>query len=276
MSKHAIIGKQYKVLDHGFIRVVDAYGDDSRIVDAARVSYQDGTKTINDDKGLINYLMRHWHSTPFEMADITLHVKLPIFVARQWMRHRTGSFNEVSARYSIVKDEFYTPEASRIKTQCNKNKQKSSDKLLSELDAKSFIDGLVHRCNNTIHAYNSWLSVKGVAREIARIILPQNMYTEFYWKVNAHNLMHFLKLRSHETAQEEIRAYADVIIDEILQQWIPLTYDAFRAYRLESMQLTAYDIDSIKAGKIMYFPTQREEKEFLEKIALLNVTLTEN
>jgi len=223
-----------KVLDHGFVRLIDYMGDDGAIVQAARVSYGDGTKTPSDDRSLIRYLMRHRHTTPFEMCEIKFHVRLPIFVARQWMRHRMSSYNEVSGRYSVVKDEFYVPEEERYKSQSSENKQGSS-----ELSPENTLD--MHDCleDTASFCYKNYkrLLRENLARETARIVLPLSTYTEFYWKIDLHNLMHFLQLRIDKHAQYEIRVYAEKIA-EIVKLWVPIAWEAFVDYRLETFTIS--------------------------------------
>lgn len=234
---------KFDILDHGFIRVVDYMGNDSSIVQAARVSYGAGTKKVNEDAGLINYLLRNSHTTPFEMCEIKFHIKAPYFVARQWIRHRTANVNEYSARYSIVDTDYYVPEIDVICKQSKSNKQGRGE-LISEEVAKKIKDGINAMSKNVYLKYQSMIEF-GVAREIARIILPLNYYTEFYWKIDLHNLMHFLKLRSDEHAQYEIRVYALKML-EILKMWVPLTYSAFENFKLNATNLSKRIFDVIK------------------------------
>lgn len=243
------------VLDHGFIRVVDYMGNDSSIVQAARVSYGAGTKQVNDDQSLINYLMRNDHTSPFEMCEIKLHVKLPIFVARQWIRHRTASVNEYSSRYSILKNEFYLPKLENICEQSQNNKQGRGNAIQEEF-ASRILEILK---SDSIRAFNNYqlmlnvdidnnpidVSRPGVARELARIELPLNTYTEWYWKIDLHNLLHFLKLRSSDHAQFEIREYANVLLD-ILQKWVPATYNAFMKYKINSKTMSNTAVEVIR------------------------------
>lgn len=234
-----ILGEPIKLLDHGFVRVVDYMGDDSAIVQAARVSYGKGTKKVNEDKGLINYLMRHWHTTPFEMCELKLHVKLPIFVARQWIRHRTANVNEYSARYSILDKEFYIPHAEHLAAQSTTNNQGREGNLDPQYAAK-VLELLKRDATQCYETYQYLLNEKetdeereGLARELARMNLPINYYTQWYWKIDLHNLMHFLRLRADSHAQYEIRVYADAIID-IMKRWVPFAYEAFCDYRLNA------------------------------------------
>jgi thymidylate synthase (FAD) len=235
------------VLDHGFVRVVDYMGDDGAIVQAARVSYGRGTKRTNDDAGLINYLMRHWHTTPFEMCEIKLHVKLPIFVARQWIRHRTANVNEYSARYSILDREFYVPAAENLSAQSTTNRQGRGDVLqgaeaarvleLLRTDAETVYDHYEEMLNETADGRRIDGERQGLARELARMNLSLNFYTQWYWKADLHNFMHFLRLRADAHAQYEIRAYADALLG-VLQRWVPHAYDAFLNYRYAGVQLS--------------------------------------
>lgn len=225
----AILGRPHPVLDHGFVRVVDYMGDDAAVVQAARVSYGAGTKTPSDDQGLIHYLMRHRHTTPFEMCELKLHVKLPIFVARQWIRHRMASVNEVSARYSVLDREFYIPRPEDIRKQSATNKQGGGEPLdpgMARLVHGAMRDSAA--CQFDLYDVHNKADV---ARETARIGLPLSTYTQWYWKVDLHNLLHFLQLRADPHAQYEIRVYADAILD-IVRQWVPMTYAAFDEHRL--------------------------------------------
>ena len=243
-----ILYEALPVLDHGFVRVVDYMGDDTSIVQSARVSYGKGTKKVSTDSGLIKYLMRHRHSTPFEMCEIKYHVKLPIFVARQWIRHRTANVNEYSARYSILDKEFYLPAKENLAAQSKNNRQgrgnlingKQADdvlKILKEDAEKSYNDYetmLNERYDGTIINENK----KGLARELARMNLTLNTYTQWYWKTDLLNLLNFLSLRADDHSQYEIRAYADVMIDS-LKRWVPITYEAFMDYRIGGMELSS-------------------------------------
>jgi thymidylate synthase (FAD) len=227
------------VLDHGFVRVVDYMGDDSAIVQAARVSYGQGTKHARDDAGLIRYLMRHWHSTPFEMCEIKLHVKLPVFVARQWIRHRTANVNEYSARYSILDREFYIPAPDALAAQSAVNNQ-GRGAVLEGAEAQRVLETLkagASRCYDEYEAMLSQDGQQGLARELARMNLPMNIYTQWYWKTDLHNLMHFLRLRADPHAQFEIRVYAEAIC-ELVKAWVPATWAAFEDYRLNATQFS--------------------------------------
>jgi thymidylate synthase (FAD) len=251
-----ILYQPLPVLDHGFIRVVDYMGNDSAIVQAARVSYGKGTKQVSKDAGLINYLMRHWHTTPFEMCEIKLHIKLPIFVARQWIRHRTANVNEYSARYSILDREFYIPSPEHLAAQSTSNNQGREEEPLQGEEAERVLSLLRGDSEQVYDHYEEMLNAddsgnvkdenrKGLARELARMNLTLNYYTQWYWKIDLHNLMHFLMLRADPHAQYEIRAYADVMID-VLSKWLPLTYEAFKDYRIGCAHLSAKGVAAVK------------------------------
>ena len=245
MEKHLYLA--HEVLDHGFVRVVDYMGDDAAIVQAARVSYGAGTKATRDDAGLIRYLMRHWHSTPFEMCEVKLHVKLPIFVARQWIRHRTANVNEYSGRYSILDREFYSPAPEHLAAQSRKNHQ-GRDQVLEGEEAARVLSLLKEDAGRAYDHYEAMLSEEGqqgLARELARMNLPANIYTQWYWKTDLHNLFHFLRLRADSHAQYEIRVYADAIC-RIVADWVPHAYAAFEDYRMGAVQLSAKGVDVLQ------------------------------
>ena len=236
------------VLDHGFIRVIDYMGNDTSIVQAARVSYGKGTKKVSTDSGLIKYLMRHWHSTPFEMCEIKYHVKLPIFIARQWIRHRTANVNEYSARYSILDKEFYLPNPENLAAQSTSNRQGRGE-VIKGKNAKKVLELLKSDAEQTYKNYETMLNEKfdgtkieknnvGLARELARMNLTLNTYTQWYWKTDLLNLMNFLRLRADHHAQYEIRAYADIMLDTV-KKWVPTTYDAFIDYRVGGTEVSA-------------------------------------
>ncbi|MBU2943976.1 FAD-dependent thymidylate synthase [Shimia thalassica] len=237
IEKH--LYKAIPVLDHGFVRVIDYMGDDAAICQAARVSYGKGTKSVQNDEGLIRYLMRHWHSTPFEMCEIKLHVKLPVFVARQWIRHRTANVNEYSARYSILDREFYIPAPEHINAQSVVNNQGRGEVLSPEQTAQvlEVLKADSARCYDN---YQNMIDEDGIglARELARMNLPANIYTQWYWKVDLHNLLHFLRLRADAHAQYEIRAYADAIC-QVVADWVPAAYKAFEDYRMGAVTMSA-------------------------------------
>ncbi len=239
--------KAIPVLDHGFIRVIDYMGDDSAIVQAARVSYGKGTKAVQNDEGLIRYLMRHWHSTPFEMCEIKLHVKLPVFVARQWIRHRTANVNEYSARYSILDREFYIPAPEHLAAQSTVNNQGRGETLTGE-EADRVLRLLTDDAMRAYDHYEEMMSQegqKGLARELARMNLPANVYTQWYWKVDLHNLFHFLRLRADPHAQYEIRVYAEAICD-VVKDWVPAAYGAFEDYRMGGATLSGKALDCVR------------------------------
>ncbi|MDZ4135563.1 MAG: FAD-dependent thymidylate synthase [Paracoccaceae bacterium] len=239
--------RAHDVLDHGFIRVIDYMGDDAAIVQAARVSYGAGTKHVQNDEGLIRYLMRHWHSTPFEMCEIKLHVKLPVFVARQWIRHRTANVNEYSARYSILDREFYIPAPEQLAAQSVVNNQGRGQVLQGE-EAARVLEILKSDAGRAYDNYEAMLSQdgqQGLARELARMNLPANIYTQWYWKVDLHNLFHFLRLRADAHAQYEIRVYADEIC-KVVADWVPLAYRAFEDYRMGGVTFSAKAVDCVR------------------------------
>ncbi|MCY4335933.1 MAG: FAD-dependent thymidylate synthase [Litoreibacter sp.] len=239
--------KAIPVLDHGFIRVIDYMGDDSAICQAARVSYGKGTKSVQNDEGLIRYLMRHWHSTPFEMCEVKLHVKLPVFVARQWIRHRTANVNEYSARYSILDREFYIPAPEHLAAQSVINNQGRGEALTGE-EADRVLRYLKDDSMRAYDHYEEMISEdgqQGLARELARMNLPANIYTQWYWKVDLHNLFHFLRLRADSHAQYEIRVYADAICD-VVKDWVPAAYGAFEDYRLGGATLSGKALDCVR------------------------------
>jgi thymidylate synthase (FAD) len=237
----------YPVLDHGFVRVIDYMGDDAAICQAARVSYGKGTKSVSNDTGLIRYLMRHWHSTPFEMCEIKLHVKLPVFVARQWIRHRTANVNEYSARYSILDREFYIPAPDHLAAQSTTNNQGRGEALQGE-EAERVLRLLQEDSMRAYDHYEEMISQEGqqgLARELARMNLPANVYTQWYWKVDLHNLLHFLRLRADHHAQYEIRVYAEQLC-KIVADWVPAAYGAFEDYRMGGASLSAKGLDCIR------------------------------
>ena len=239
------IGQRVDVLDHGFVRVIDYMGDDAAVVQAARVSYGAGTKAVREDRGLIRYLMRHRHTTPFEMCEIKLHVKLPIFVARQWIRHRMSSVNEASARYSVLDREFYLPRPEDLATQSRDNKQGRGDVLSP--DAAAEVLRLLEDDALRVHrTYTQLLDEHRLARELARMDLGLNTYTQWYWKIDLHNLLHFLALRMDPHAQWEIRAYAEQI-GAMVADWVPLCWEAFCDYRLGALTLSRGEVGLLRA-----------------------------
>ena len=258
------------VLDHGFVRVVDYMGDDTSIVQSARVSYGKGTKKVSTDSGLIKYLMRHRHSTPFEMCEIKYHIKLPIFIARQWIRHRTANVNEYSARYSIMDKEFYVPERENLAAQSTNNRQGRGE-LINGKQADNILKILKEDAERNYQHYEEMLNEKydgsiiddkkqGLARELARMNLTLNSYTQWYWKTDLLNLLNFLALRADSHAQFEIREYADVMLNTV-KKWVPTTYDAFIDYRVGGMELSA-------KGKIVIQKMIKGEKCDIESSGL--------
>lgn len=251
----AILGHPFPVLNHGFIRVVDYMGGDDAVVQAARVSYGAGTKSVRDDRALIRYLLRHAHTTPFEMAELKIHVKLPIFVARQWIRHRMASVNEYSARYSVLDREFYIPEPEAVAAQSTLNAQGRGESLslkdaewvrqILRDDAESAYTHYLDLLNEDEKGAQRDHGRPGVARELARTALPVSFYTQWYWKVDLHNFMRFLHLRADPHAQWEIRQYANILLD-VLARWAPLSYEAFIDYRLESHQLSRGAVQAVR------------------------------
>ena len=278
-----ILYNPIKVLDHGFVRVVDYMGDDSAVVQAARVSYGRGTKKSLQDKGLINYLMRNRHTTPFEMCDIKFHIKLPIFVARQWIRHRTASVNEYSARYSILSNEFYLPDRDNLTPQSSTNKQGRSSEILPEDIALRVLATIKE---DSLRCYKNYVAMMnqdeqgniidenniGITRELARINLTLNHYTEWYWKINLHNLLHFLALRADNHAQYEIRVYAEVMLD-IVKAWVPFVYEAFIEHRKSGANIskTALEIirKMIKGEKVDQESSGISKREWDELMTML-------
>ena len=271
------------VLDHGFIRVVDYMGDDAAIVQAARVSYGRGTRRTSEDQGLINYLMRHRHTTPFEMCEIKYHVKLPIFVARQWIRHRMANVNEYSGRYSILDNEFYLPAPEHLAAQATTNRQ-GRGTLLDGAAAQHVLDLLREDAQRAYRGYVELLnedaagtpidpSRPGLAREIGRMNLSLNFYTQWYWKTDLHNLMHFLSLRADPHAQYEIRAYAEAMLGT-LARWVPMTYAAFLEYRMNAALLSATGLSVIRrllAGERVDQPSSGlSAREWGELMAILS------
>ncbi len=273
------------VLDHGFVRVIDYMGDDAAIVQAARVSYGRGTRRVSEDAGLIRYLMRHRHSTPFEMCEIKYHVKLPIFVARQWIRHRTANVNEYSARYSILDREFYIPAPENLAAQSSVNRQGRGEVLGGEQAAR-VLDMLREDATRTYDHYVEMLDEAedgkprdpehpGLARELARMNLTLNTYTQWYWKADLHNLLGFLSLRADAHAQYEIRVYADAMADTVAA-WVPQTYQAFQDYRLGAVTLSAQMLDVVKRMMAGDAPEQKasglSKREWDELMAALGRT----
>ncbi|MBI1807211.1 MAG: FAD-dependent thymidylate synthase [Ignavibacteria bacterium] len=269
-----ILDKEFKCLNAGFVRLIDYMGGDESIVQAARVSYGKGTKTVNEDRGLIRYLMRHMHTTPFEMVELKFHVKLPIFVARQWIRHRTANVNEYSGRYSIMKDEFYVPEHEAIHYQSLRNKQgRRKEDVPPELRRK-VLDILTSSHTQLYGEYQKMLE-DDIARELARINLPLSLYTEWYWKIDLHNLFHFLRLRMDAHAQYEIQVYGEAMA-EITKKVAPMAWEAFEDYVLKGERFSRLELkvitEQLDVQKITKESLEckglkgREADEFLEKL----------
>ncbi len=279
-----ILYEAIPILDHGFVRVVDYMGDDTSIVQAARVSYGKGTKQVSTDSGLIKYLMRHWHSTPFEMCEIKYHVKLPIFIARQWIRHRTANVNEYSARYSILDREFYLPSKENLAAQSKSNRQGRGE-VLEGKQAEEVLSLLKNDAQRTYENYENMLNQKydgsiidenksGLARELARMNLTLNTYTQWYWKTDLLNLMNFLRLRVDKHAQFEIRAYAEVMLDT-LKKWVPITYEAFMDYRVGGSEVSAKGKEVIKklikGEKVSLEQSSLSKREWNELMSVLGL-----
>lgn len=265
-----------QIFDHGFVALVDLMPRlvpegktaDYAIAQAARTSYGHGTKKLNEDEGLIRYLMRHRHTTPFEFCEVKFHIRMPIFVARQWIRHRTANVNEYSARYSVVPDQFYTPGCDAVKQQSATNKQGRGDSLPPEA-VESFIESCDFISSESYSKYMEAIN-GGVARELARIILPVNAYTEWYWKCDLHNIFHFLHLRMDPHAQMEIRVYADAMY-KLIKPFFPIACKAFEDYRLHSVHLTALEIEAIKNGQPIQTSNRREASEWEAKMSVLGL-----
>lgn len=266
--------KMIPCLDKGFVRLVDVMGDDAAIVQAARVSYGSGTKKVHEDRGLIRYLLRHMHTTPFEMVEFKFHIKLPIFVARQWIRHRTANVNEYSGRYSEMKDEFYVPAIDQVRAQSTSNKQGRADEAFPIDEAERIIAMMESSQQQAYAEYQQMLS-QDLAREIARINLPVSNYTEWYWKIDLHNLFHFLRLRIDAHAQYEIRVYAQAMAD-LIKPYVPMAYEAFEDYILKSQRFSRLERIALNA-LLQQRPTTveelaayglkgREATEFLDKL----------
>ncbi|MGD0462677.1 MAG: FAD-dependent thymidylate synthase [Tepidisphaeraceae bacterium] len=260
---------EVKVHDHGLVALCDVMPRiapvgktaDFAIVQAARVSYGHGTKQVNEDRGLIRYLARHRHTTPFEMVEFKFHHVMPIFVARQWIRHRTANVNEYSARYSVVKDRFYKPTVQSVRKQSTMNRQ-GGEEMIDEMTAREFCDYL-DKAEAQYSDYEKLLA-KGVSRELARIGLPLNTYTEWYWKCDLHNVLHFLSLRMDAHAQQEIRDYATAMF-ALIQPIVPIAAEAFLDYQLGAVQLSRLEIEAIKSGQTLKTDNKRENAEWEEK-----------
>ena len=263
-----LLDKEFKVLNHGFVRLVDYMGGDESIVQAARVSYGKGTKSVSEDRTLIRYLMRHQHTTPFEMVEFKFHIKLPIFVARQWIRHRTANVNEYSGRYSIMPEEFYVPEETVIKYQSTSNKQGRDNEEVPPEIRRRVLEILLEEQKSAFKGYQEMLDYN-IARELARINLPLSLYTQWYWKIDLHNLFHFLKLRMDKHAQYEIRVYAEKMA-EIVKAVVPMAYEAFEDYVLNSVTFSKNELLLLKK----YLPENFDDAE-LEKFDFSKYEKTE-
>lgn len=283
LALEEILYEPIAVLDHGFVRVVDYMGDDQAIVQAARVSYGTGTKQVNQDAGLINYLLRHKHTTPFEMCEIKFHLKMPIFVARQWIRHRTANVNEYSARYSVMDNEFYIPTPETLAAQSTKNHQGRGDESLSASETARVLEILKGDSETCYKHYEELMNTtasgnvidssrKGIARELARMNLPINIYTQWYWKIDLHNLMHFLHLRADTHAQYEIRVFAQAMMD-VVKRWVPIAYNAFDDHKVKAVSISGKGMDILRKrlkGEEVAQETsgmsKREWAELMEKL----------
>ncbi len=243
-AAEAVLDKEYPVLDKGFVRLVDYLGSDERIVQAARVSYASGTKSFRQDRGLINYLLRNDHTSPFEQVNFTFHIKMPIFVARQWIRHRTARLNEISGRYSVMTDECYIPDGEVISFQSTDNKQGRSEEPVPQ-EIRDTVTKLLREDQERTYAVYTELLEMGIARELARINLPLSLYTEWYWQMDLHNLFHFLKLRMDAHAQYEIREYAGTVFS-IVREICPIACEAFEAHKLRSATFSGRELDELK------------------------------
>jgi len=241
-----LLDQRLDVLDHGFVRMVDYLGGDARIVQSARVSYGEGTKTVREDRALIDYLLRHRHTSPFEQVIITFHVKMPIFVARQWIRHRTARVNEISGRYSVMRDEFYVPGPEAVRFQSEANKQGATDAEVPEALRERVIAALRADQQRSFGEYEALLG-DGIARELARVNLPLALYTEMYWQIDLNNLFHFLRLRLDWHAQYEIRAYGDAIA-RCVQAVAPLAFEAFEEHVLHAVTLSRSELDALRSA----------------------------
>ena len=272
-----ILDKQFNVLDHGFVRLIDYMGSDTAIVQAARVSYGAGTKKVSEDRGLIRYLMRNRHTSPFEMVEFKFHVKLPIFVARQWIRHRTANVNELSGRYSVMKEEFYIPAENDIRYQATDNKQGRASEMAPEELRQQLIEYLNKSQKDSYENYHRFVE-DDLARELARIALPLSMYTEWYWKIDLHNLFHFLRLRLDTHAQLEIRVYAEIMAD-MVKAVCPVAYEAFEDLILNAVSFSGPELQVLGSALEGFSPdkdnlvkhglSKREADELLEKLKRL-------
>ncbi len=274
-AAEALLDQEIKVLDHGFVRLVDYLGGDARIVQAARVSYGDGTKTVREDAALIDYLLRNRHTSPFEQVIFTFHVKMPIFVARQWIRHRTARLNEISGRYSVMRDEFYVPGPAEVRRQSKTNRQ-GGDATEVPAELRERVIALLTAGQERIYDEYEELLEDDVARELARINLPLSLYTEMYWQIDLNNLFHFLRLRMDWHAQYEIRVYGDAMA-QVAQAVCPLAYQAFEEHVLHGRNFarseiellrSALDRDKLVAALEASGMRASRRREFLDKLGL--------
>ncbi len=272
----ALLDKEFQVLDHGFVRLVDYLGGDARIVQSARVSYGEGTKTLREDKTLIDYLLRNKHTSPFEQVILTFHVKMPIFVARQWIRHRTARLNEISGRYSVMRDEFYTPKGEEVRFQSKRNKQGGSSQDVPD-DLRAKVIQLLQQEQQQLYGDYELMLEEGIARELARINLPLSLYTEMYWQIDLNNLFHFLRLRMDWHAQYEIRVYGDTMA-QITKAVAPLAYEAFEEHLLHGRNFSRTELDFIRSSLNLEKLAEAVEKsemretrqqEFLDKLGVV-------
>jgi thymidylate synthase (FAD) len=272
----AIVDKEFRVLDHGFVRLVDYLGGDARIVQSARVSYGEGTKTLREDKTLIDYLLRNKHTSPFEQVILTFHVKMPIFVARQWIRHRTARLNEISGRYSVMRDEFYTPQPEEVRFQSKRNKQGGSTQDVPDALREKVITLLQQEQQQLYSDYEVMLE-DGIARELARINLPLSLYTEMYWQIDLNNLFHFLRLRMDWHAQYEIRVYGDTMA-QITKAVAPMAFEAFEEHILHGHTFSRTELELLRAaldlGKLADIVASSNlrdtrQKEFADKLGIV-------
>jgi thymidylate synthase (FAD) len=272
----AILDKEFQVLDHGFVRLVDYLGGDARIVQAARVSYGEGTKTVREDKALIDYLLRNKHTSPFEQVILTFHVKMPIFVARQWIRHRTARLNEISGRYSVMRDEFYVPHPEEVRLQSKRNKQGGSTQDVPD-DLRGKVIELLQQEQQQLYSDYEVMLEEGIARELARINLPLSLYTEMYWQIDLNNLFHFLRLRMDWHAQYEIRVYGDTMA-QLTKAVAPMAFEAFEEHILHGRNFSRTELELLRAaldlGKLAEAvgnSTMRDtrQKEFADKLGVV-------
>jgi thymidylate synthase (FAD) len=266
-AAEALLDQEIKVLDKGFVRLVDYLGGDARIVQAARVSYGAGTKTVREDRGLIHYLLRHLHTSPFEQVILTFHCKMPIFVARQWIRHRTARLNEISGRYSVMRDEFYVPAPEQVRQQSQSNRQGSAEGCVDAATAQRIIDSFKAEQQHVYGEYEGLIQ-QDIARELARINLPLSLYTEWYWQIDLHNLFHFIRLRADAHAQYEIRVYAEALA-QCAKAVAPLAYEAFEEYIQYAQRFSREEMQALRAmlnSQPCPIENEKRKAEFLEKL----------